>query len=229
MARGIIATKPGGASGSGNGKILVTDGTDTSGLTSGVISSVPISGVVTGSLSASAILDPGSVLGFSDIGSSSVGDVVDFVIGADGLATKITTYKPGKVITGNYTDNIVANAGEAYLINGAANFDGKITINEGYVAIVDNSHIEGKIESSTAGSFLLADGVVIEGKVEITGAGTMSIKNSTVEGKISSTGNTFASVQGCQIKGKLEILNAKVCKTSGNTVEGKTNTPGCTA
>ena len=228
MARGIVTTKPGGTGGSANGKLLVTDGTDSSGGSTGGVSSGTISGVGAGSLSAAVNIYPGAVVDFSDIGSASVGDIVDFVIGTDGMAAKITVFKPGIVITGVHKGNISVAAGTSLLVT-AGKIDGKIEVNGGVLAFVENSDIQDDIKTVTDGSFVFIDSSRVEGKVKVFGASYLSVRNSKVEDKLVSKENIFASVVGCKINDNLEVLNAKTCSCSGNTVGGKTNTPGCTA
>ena len=209
MAKGIIVKRP--SSGDPNGRIIVTDPIgDASGRDATMVSEV------------------GAVLTYSEVNQSALGDIVDFAY--DGKeASHLATAIKGTVITGSYKDNVVVAAGQSVVIN-AGNLEGKISVNGGFLAVVGSSFLAGKIESATAGSFILVDDQsTIEGKLDISNTSTLSVKNSTVEGKISSNGNVYASVMNCTIRGKLEVLNAKVCRCSNNTVIGETNTPGCTA
>ncbi len=219
MARGIIVAKPAG--GTTAGRILITDTSSSATSSTGTATS--------GTTSATPALTLGSYVSFNEDTTAKVSDIVDFTFDATGAAAKLTLVKSGTIVTGTYTDNIVVAAGQAVLINGAANFDGKITVNGGILIVIENTHAEGKIESASPGSFVMIDGCTIEGKVEVTGTGTMIIQNTTVEGKISSNGNIYASVTGSTIKGKIEILNATSCFNSGNTIAGESNTPNCKA
>jgi hypothetical protein len=210
MARGIVVTKPGG--GMPNGKIIVSDG-------SSVITPAGGGGAVAA--------DPGTVVPYVE-DSAELGDVVDFTY--DGrLASALQTAIKGTVITGPYTDNVVVGLGECYLITGG-NLEGKISVNGGILVVVGNSYLTGKVESATAGSFILFNQQsTVEGKLDISGASTLSYRNSTVEGKLTTNGTLFTAVNSSTIHGKLEVLNAKICQCIGNTVVGDTNTPGCTA
>jgi hypothetical protein len=211
MARGIVASKPGGMGGSASGRLIVSQD-----------AGAPAAGIPP--------MDAGTNVQFIEVIKANVGDIVDFNVGADGMASNITLIKTGTLISGSYQDNITVAAGESILIGSTANVEGTILLNGGLLTITDSSYVSGKIESSIDGSYMFVDNAcTIEGKVEMTGASTMSIKNSTIEGKISSMNNTFAAVQGCTVNGKLEVLNAVTCKTFGNTVLGQVNTPGCPA
>ncbi len=209
MARGIVTKKPDG--GGTAGRIILTD---------------PIGDAI--GRDAAIVSEIGAVLPYSEVNQSELGDIVDFAYDGKEASHLATTIK-GKVITGSYQDNIIVGDGESVVIN-AGNLEGKISVNGGFLAIVGSSFLAGKIESATAGSFIMIDNQsTIEGTLAISAASTFSLRNSTVEGKVESNGNIFASVIGCTVRGKLEVVNAKICKCSGNTVEGKTNTPGCTA
>jgi hypothetical protein len=211
MARGIITKRPGG--GSPTGRIIVTD---------------PLAGGTADDRGATiALTDVGTSVDYTEACSSQEGDVVDFAYDGKEASHLVTTIK-GTVITGSYQDNVVVGLGQAVIISGG-NLEGKVTVNGGFLAIVNNTFLAGKVESTVGGSYIIMDNQsTIEGKLEMSGPSTLSVKNSTIEGKLSSNGTDYTSVMNCNIQGKLEVLNARVCKCSGNTVQGQTNTPGCT-
>jgi hypothetical protein len=221
MARGIITVKP-STGGTTAGRIVLTDGSPGSTTT---ITAGDSSGATTTTKIGPA-LAVGTSISFTEIIKANISDIVDFIYDVNGVASGINLVSAGTLVTGTYTDNIVVASGQSVLLS-AANFDGKIIVNGGILALTDSTHAEGKIESSSAGSFVIIDTCTIEGKIEVTNAGNLIMQNTTVEGKISSNGNAFASVTGCTIKGNLEILNASQCFSSNNTVVGSANTPNC--
>jgi hypothetical protein len=227
MAKGIITVKPGsGGAGGTKGRIMVTEGSSggTGDGTGGTVSG-SISGGLSGSgtVVAGTTIAPGTYVDFTESTTANVGDVVEF--NTDGtIASGINPKQTGTLYSGTITDNINVGAGESAVVSGA-NFDGKITVSGGFLVVINATKAEGKIESTTAGSFVFVDGCTHEGKIEVTGAGTLVIQNSTIEGKVSAVGNTFSSVTNCIIKGKLEIANASDCFTCKNTVEGNTSVP----
>jgi hypothetical protein len=216
MARGIITTKPTGAGGTGAttaGKIIVTEGTVAS--HDGTGDATP----------AALALETGSTISYPSGTTEKEGDLVDFSIDAASGTAKINSVvKTGTLIT-NSTENIIVSAGQSVVIAGTV--EGKVTVNGGILAIAEKSKIGGKLESSTAGSYIFANSAIISAKVEIIGASYVSLQGTTIEAKVTSDGTNYTSVKDCIINGSLDVINSADCKCSGNTVDGKTNTPNC--
>ncbi len=207
MARGIVKAPPmGGSPATTSGKILVTESL-----------ADPVDGTPG--------MDVGTEISFIDANQSKVGDIVDFSLDSTGNGKINSVVASGTVIPNNFPDNIIVAAGQSVIINGTTAFDGKITINGGYLSIVDSAHIEGKIESTNPGSFLLISGdktVTHDGAIKFTG-GNLSIKKANISGKFSSSGAKFIIIQGNTFVGKFEVLNATKCKAGQNSINGDSN------
>ena len=207
-ARGIVVGKPNTGTGAA-GKMLVT----------------------AGSSDAPDNLAPGDAIKFTEDAKANLGDLVDFAVSPDPagelLASGLTVVVAGKVVSSNVIGTVTVGAREVVLVLGGAVITGKVSVNGGTLAIVDNSSVEGKIENAGGDVFVVGPGARISDGIAASGPGSLVVSDATIGSKLSSSGNSFVAVRNCTIKGKLEILTAGICKSSGNTVEGKTNTPGC--
>ena len=203
MSKGVIVRRPGGAM--PTGKIIVVENFSANGV----------------------IFKPGTVVSYTEVNVSEEGDVVDF--SHDGrLASGIISSIKGTVITGDYDPDLTINVGQSYLISAGILKGVHITVSGGYLVVVQNSEIRGRITSSVPNSCILIDnGTTMNGDINVDGASILSVKNSTTAGSISSDGSTFTNVTDNVIRGNLSVTNAVECNCIPNNVTGNTNTPGC--
>lgn len=196
MSRGIVAGKPN--SGNPNGKVMVTEG----------------------AIDPTQPLEPGTILKYTEQPKANDGDLADFDIDpATGMPINIVQATAGIVYTGDVTGDITVGAGQSVMLK-AAIYEGTIINNGGYLTIVNQSVVSGKIQSATAGSYIFMNGSSFDGKLESSNGGYLSVVNSSVTGKLTSNGNKFVAVQGCTITGKSEVVNAASTNCSGNTLNG---------
>ena len=145
------------------------------------------------------------------------------------IATNLQTYTPAapKNITGPYTGDITANAGDTYTITGnAAIVNGNIIINGGIVYVEQNAQVIGKSHQVGAGGTFVVrkGGTAMGGVVVATGGNLRVVNNGIVNGSLS-TSNAGVIIVGNNngpgaINGSLNLNGVRSLKVNSNSTLG---------